>query len=180
MAYTIFDWAKEVTERKGNWKDISEEDKMSFNPFMLNRVLSMNQNYIELVAYVQRFWLLSHEQLFNVYKQLLPKEKVWSRYIKGTKDKANEEILKVIAKYYEISTREAKQYLKFLTKEEQIKIFESFGTPEEEIDKIYGRKQRSESAKRVNAEQQKSTGNISGGEYGGVEKKKRGRPSKKV
>ena len=147
MAYNIFDWVKEVTERKGNWDNISEEDKQSFNPYMLNRVLSMNQNYIELVSYVQKFWALDNEMIFSIYKQFLPKERVWSKYIKSSKDKANEDVVKAISTYYQISNRESKQYLKFLTEEDQIKILQALGTPEDEINKLYGNIKRDNGSK---------------------------------
>jgi hypothetical protein len=139
MAYSIFDWAKEVTYGKGNWNDFSEEDKLSFNPYMLNKVLSMNQNYIELVAGVQQLWLITHEQLYNIYKQLLPKERVWSKYIKSTRDKSNDEVVQAVAQYYQVSNREAKQYLRILSQEEQIKILQSLGKSNDEVENIYGR-----------------------------------------
>ncbi len=35
MAYNIFDWVKEVTERKGNWEDFTQEDKDNFGKKLL-------------------------------------------------------------------------------------------------------------------------------------------------
>ncbi len=140
MAYNIFEWVKEVTERKGEWSDFSEEDKLAFNPWMLNKCLSMHEPYIELVSQIQKLWLLTHEQLYNVYKQFLPKRKIYYKYIKSSKPKVNENLTKHIAEYYIISTREAKQYLNLLSKEDQINILNSLGVPEEEINEIYGDK----------------------------------------
>lgn len=172
MAYNIFDWAKEVTSKKGNWNDFTEEDKAGLNPFMLNKVLSMNQDYIELVAYIQRLWLITPEQLYHIYKQFLPNEFVFSKYIKSKNDKANEDIIKAVSEYYKVSNREAKQYLKILTQEEQIQILQSFGTTEDDINKIYGltNKKTGRTSSERSSTKTKDNGTT----------KKRGRPSKKV
>lgn len=137
MAYSVFDWVKEITERKGNWEDFSEEDKKNFNPWMINKVLSMYEPYIEIVSYVQRYWLVTPQQLYEIYKQYLPQEKIWYKYIKSSKKKENELILNAIAEYYKISTRESKQYLKILPEAEQIQILQALGTDENEINKLY-------------------------------------------
>lgn len=132
MAYNIFDWVKEVTERKGNWEDFTQEDKDNFNIFMLNKCLSMYEPYIELVSKIQQLWALSPEQIYEIYKQFLPKKKIYYKYIKSTKDKINPILLKNISEYFNISQKEAKFYLSFL-KEENIKeILLSLGIPKEE------------------------------------------------
>ena len=52
-SFTIFDWLKEVSYNKSPWDSFSNEQKKSFEPYMINRFLSMNKEYIELINYIQ-------------------------------------------------------------------------------------------------------------------------------
>lgn len=139
MAFTVFDWVKEITERKRDWNSISDDEKQSFNPWMINKCLSMYEPYIELVAYVQRYWLLTPEQLYKIYTQYFPQQKIYYSYIKSKNKKPNEELVKAISTYYQTSFREAKQYLKILSKQEQISILKALGNDDEKIKEIYGK-----------------------------------------
>ena len=48
---TIFDWMKQVTYIRDPWHTFSDEDKESFNIYMLHKVISMHEPYIELANY---------------------------------------------------------------------------------------------------------------------------------
>ena len=50
---TLFDWLKELTGKKRDWDSFSDKERESFNPYMVNRFLSMHEPFIELVNYVQ-------------------------------------------------------------------------------------------------------------------------------
>lgn len=45
MARTIFDWLKEITQYKSPWGSFSDEDKESFNSYMIHRYISMYEPY---------------------------------------------------------------------------------------------------------------------------------------
>ena len=49
---------------------------------MVNRFLSMNSNWLELVNEIQRYDLPPEIQ-YKLYIDILPKRKVWLKYIKG-------------------------------------------------------------------------------------------------
>ena len=133
---TIFDWFKQVTYSKDPWYSFSEEDQAAFNPYMVHRLVSMYEPYIELANYLQQFWQLKPDQIYLIYCNYLPENKVFAKYIKSTKSKANSELLTILANYFNVSTREIKEYLHILD-ENQIKdILSSRGINDDEIKKL--------------------------------------------
>jgi len=133
---TIFDWFKQVTYIKDPWSSFSEEDQAAFNPYMVHRLVSMYEPYIELANYLQQFWQLKPDQIYLIYCNYLPENKVFAKYIKSTKSKVNNELLEVLATHFQVSTREIKEYLHMLD-ENQIKdILSSRGINDDELKKL--------------------------------------------
>ena len=120
----IFNIVKRIQTTKDDWNDIPEAERATFNSYMCNKVLSMNQDYVELVNIVQKnTWQMKAEHLYNLYKDIIPKGYVFSKYIKSTtKKEHNWEHIFAVMKYYEVSRREAKQYIELLSKKEIEKI----------------------------------------------------------
>jgi len=123
---TIFDWLKQITYNKGDWDSFSDDDKKSWNNYMIHRFLSMNPDYIEVVNIVQKYQYLTDKQLYTIYKNLIPKRNVFLKYIKGKKDKTSAEDIKYLADYFECSTREIKEYIDIVPKEELANILDNF------------------------------------------------------
>ena len=133
---TIFDWFKQVTYIKDPWSSFSEEDKATFNPYMMHRLVSMYEPYLELANYLQQFWQLKPDQIYLIYCKYLPENKVFAKYIKSTKSKVNNELLEILATHFQVSTREIKEYLHILD-ENQIKdILSSRGINDDELKKL--------------------------------------------
>ena len=133
---TIFDWFKQVTYNKDPWSSFSEEDQAAFNPYMVHRLVSMYEPYIELANYLQQFWQLKPDQIYLIYCKYLPENKVFAKYIKSTKSKVNNELLEILATHFQVSTREIKEYLHILD-ENQIKdILSSRGINDDELKKL--------------------------------------------
>ena len=86
---TLFDFLNEITYQKSDWESFSEEDKKAWNSFMINRFLSMNPDYIEFVNIIQKYQYLTDKQVYTLYKHLIPKRKIFLKYIKGKKDKVD-------------------------------------------------------------------------------------------
>ena len=133
---TIFDWFKQVTYIKDPWSSFSEEDKATFNPYMMHRLVSMYEPYLELAKYLQQFWQLKPDQIYLIYCKYLPENKVFAKYIKSTKSKVNSELLDILANHYQVSTREIKEYLHVLNKDEVKNILSSRGIDDDEIKKL--------------------------------------------
>ena len=112
---TIFDHIKNITTTKDPY--LGDE---GWNNWMINRYLSMDQEYCEVVNYVQKnTWQMKGEYLYNLYKDLIPKQYKYLKYIKATKKKEYKpEDIEAVQAYFEISKSEAKEYIDMLPKEE--------------------------------------------------------------
>ena len=73
----IFDWLNQITYDKQSWNSFTEEDKKSFEPYMIHRFLSMNPEYIEFVNLVQTFPYTDKEKIYNIYLYMIPKKKMF-------------------------------------------------------------------------------------------------------
>lgn len=111
----IFDHLKQITITKGPY--LGEE---GWNNWMINRFLSMNQDYIEVVNIVQKnTWQMKGEYLYNLYRDIIPKQYVYLKYIKSnTKQDYSIEEIEAVQQYFEVSKKEAKEYIDVLPKEE--------------------------------------------------------------
>ena len=141
---SLFEHINQVTsiQNKTYWKRISDEDKKTWSNFMVNRFLSMNSNWIELVNEVQRYDL-PPEILYKLYIDILPKRKVWLKYIKGRKQMLEYPrwALDIVSNHYQINLQEAKNYIEmFLLTEggmyELAELFGKYGAEPKEIKKL--------------------------------------------
>lgn len=81
---TIFDLVNDLTINKVHWRDQSESDRKKFQPYMIHRILSMNPDYVDLIASIQPvIGDLSPQICYDLYLDLLPKSKFYSKYISG-------------------------------------------------------------------------------------------------
>jgi len=133
---TIFDWLKEITYNKSPWNSFTEEDKESFNPYMIHRFLSMNPDYVDFVNTVQTVPYTNKERVYNIYLYTIPKKDMWLKYIKSTKTKRQEAMLKHIATYYECSLGEAEEYADILKDTGVKSILKQLGVDDKEIKKL--------------------------------------------
>jgi hypothetical protein len=111
---SIFDLLSNITDKKVSWYDLSEQDRKTFSPYMINRFLSMNMDFIELVNELQRYTVgqLSTAETYKLYFDVLPKQKQYNKYIKGKKSETyKSELIDLIANHYQISTQESMEYL---------------------------------------------------------------------
>jgi hypothetical protein len=111
----IFDHIKNITTNKGPY--LGDE---GWNNWMINRYLSMDQDYVEVVNIVQKnTWQMKGEYLYNLYKDLIPKQYKFLKYIKPTKKvEYNQEEVDAVSTYFEVSKKQAKEYISMLPKDE--------------------------------------------------------------
>ena len=112
---TLFDHIKNITTNKGPY--LGDE---GWNNWMINRFLSMDPDYCEVVNIVQKnTWQMKGENLYNLYKDLIPKQYKYLKYIKASKkvDYKPEEV-EAVQVYFEVSKKEAKEYINMLLKTE--------------------------------------------------------------
>ena len=125
-----FDHIKNLHTKKRTWNDFNDEEKKSFNVFIVNKGLSMNPNYLGIVNMVQNFTglnqILSQKEVFNIYFNLLPTNFRYYKWIKGEKNKKDKEKAEYLAIHFKVSTREAYDYLKVLDKKTINKIIKNY------------------------------------------------------
>jgi hypothetical protein len=112
---TIWDHIKNITTAKGKY--LGDE---GWNNWMVNRFLSMERDYCEVVNYIQKnTWQMKGEYLYNLYKDIIPKQYVYLKYIKAqNKKEYKEDVLEAVQSYFEVSKREAKEYIDMLSENE--------------------------------------------------------------
>ena len=122
-----FDHIKNLHTKQRSWDDFNDEEKKSFNIFIINKALSMNPNYLSIVNMVQKYTnnLLDPKEVFNLYFNLLPNKFRFYKWIKGIKDK-NKEKYQILAQHFKCSSREAKDYMELLDKKEINKILKLY------------------------------------------------------
>ena len=113
-----FNHIKNLHTKKRRWDDFNDEEKKSFNVFIINKGLSMNPNYLGIVNMVQNFTglnqIISPKEVFNIYFNLLPSNFRFYKWIKGEKTKKDKEKAEYLAMHFKVSTREAYDYLQLL------------------------------------------------------------------
>ena len=128
-AKTLFQHQSGIKEKKEPWESLSVMDRKSFEPFMVNRFLSMNMGLLELVNELQKYTIgqLSPKDVYKLYLDVLPKKRSFDKY--------NDKVLGYLSQYFEVSHREVKDYLEILSKDEVIEIIQKFGVDKKEIKK---------------------------------------------
>jgi len=113
----LFDWINEITYSKRPWDSFTSEDKDEFNTFMIHRFISMNSDYIDVVHLIQQYPNCPKKKIYEFYCNVLPKKKSFFRYIKSS-IKHDTELINELAKRFECSTREIKEYLAIMDAEQ--------------------------------------------------------------
>ena len=132
----IFDWLKQITYEKQSWDSFTEEDKTSFNPYMIHRFLSMNPEYIEFVNLIQNIPYTEKEKIYKLYLYMIPKKNMFLKYIKSNRTKTKEELLQHLASHYECSLREAYEYYHMHHSDTIKDILKKRGVDDKEIKKL--------------------------------------------
>ena len=133
---TLFEWLNEITVTKTPAENFSEESWDKFNSYMVHRYLSMYIGYIDIVNYVQKINPTNKKQIYSIYREMIPKQKVWLKYIKSQTPKKNAELVEYVADYFECSLGEADHYIDILRETGVRSILWKMGIDEKEQNKL--------------------------------------------
>ena len=136
---TIFDWINQILVKKKHWDSFTEDEQKKFSPFIINRWLSMDKDFLEIVNFFQKYSIgtLESREAYKWYCDMLPKGKRFNKYIKGKKDKKyNTELLDIMVMHFECSKSQVKDYLELIHKNELIEILEKYGMNEKTIKRL--------------------------------------------
>ena len=89
---------------------------------MIHRFISMSPDYIDVVNLIQQYPNCSKKKVYEFYCNVLPKKKSFFRYIKSS-IKHDDDLVNELAKRFQCSTREAKEYLTIIDNKETKKEF---------------------------------------------------------
>ena len=132
----IFDWLQHITLYKTPASEFTDNDWENFNSYMVHRFISMSPYYVEVADYAQSMLPTMKKQIYNFYKEMIPKRKVWLQYIKSKTKTVNKDLIEDIAKYYEVGVTDATSYFEVMTKEEISIILNEMGKDSKEIKKL--------------------------------------------
>ena len=136
---TIFDWINQILVKKTHWNEFTEDEQKKFSPFIINRWLSMDKDFLEIVNYFQKYSIgtLEPREVYRWYCDILPKGKRFNKYIKGKKDKKyDKELLDIIIKHFECSNIQARENLELINKNDLIQILQMYGTDKKTIKRL--------------------------------------------
>ena len=136
---TIFNWINEILVSKKHWNDFTEDEQKKFSPFIINRWLSMDKDFLEVVNVFQKYAIgtLEPREVYKWYCGILPKGKRFNKYIKGKKDKKyNTELIDIMVQHFECSKSQVKDYLDLIAKDELMEILEKYGMNEKTIKRL--------------------------------------------
>jgi len=136
---TIFDWISQILVKKTHWNEFTEDEQKKFSPFIINRWLSMDKDFLEIVNYFQKYSIgtLEPREVYKWYCDMLPRGKRFNKYIKGKKDKKyNTELIDIMVTHFECSKSQVKDYLDLIAKDELIEILEKYGMNEKTIKRL--------------------------------------------
>ena len=136
---TIIDWMNQLLVHKKHWNEFTEDEQKKFSPFIINRCLSMDKDFLEIVNYFQKYSIgtLEPREVYKWYCDMLPRGKRFNKYIKGKKDKKyNTELIDIMVTHFECSKSQVKDYLDLIAKDELMEILEKYGMNEKTIKRL--------------------------------------------
>lgn len=108
-----FDIAKDIVSKKTSW---NEDISKAWNTFMVNRVLSMNEDNIEFIDMVQRYFNIPEKNVHEFYRTSLPTSTRFYPYLKAEGTVVKD--IKLLCLHFQMSKRDARDYLSMMTEEE--------------------------------------------------------------
>ena len=133
---TLFNVIDDITWKKTPITKYSDEDKKSISVYMINRYLSMRQDFTELVNELQTYTigLLRPKETYRLYYEFLPTSKGFAKYVKGKKDDTySDKLIDQIAEHYQVSKAEASDYAELLDQTACTRILSLYGYTDAEI-----------------------------------------------
>jgi len=132
----IFDWLNEITLYKTPAEEFTDKDWSIFNSWLIHRFISMNLYYVELANYAQSLMPHNKKEIYNFYKEMIPKGKSYFKYIKSKSKNHNKELIEILSNYFKIGTSEIPTYINILGNEKIKEILRETGIEEKEAKKL--------------------------------------------
>jgi len=132
----LFDWLNEITYSKRDWNSFTKDEQSSFSPYIVHRYVSMYYGYIDIANIAQKLPMTESEKIYIIYKTMLPKKKMFLKYIKNQNKKNYKELNEYVATYFECGLGEAEHYIDILQKVGVNDILYKMGVDEKKAKKL--------------------------------------------
>lgn len=133
---TPFDFLKLIHNKSVKWGDFNEDEQKAYNTFIINKALSFNHNYLDIVNKIQHYTPTSKES-FKYLQSMTGDKFKYNKWIKGSKTiKFNPDLIETISVYLECSRKHAEEYLGILEKKEIKIMLKHIGVQDSEIKKL--------------------------------------------
>jgi hypothetical protein len=133
---TPFDFLKLVHDKRIKWETLNEDEQKAYNTFIINKALSFNSNYLEIVNNIQKYTPTPKES-FKYLQSVTDNKFKYNKWIKGSKTvKYNKDLLSLVSDYLECSNNQAEEYLNILSKKETKNLLEFLGIQQDKIKKL--------------------------------------------
>ena len=133
---TPFDFLKKVHDKKLKWEDLTEDQQKVYNTFIINKALSFNSNYLDIVNRIQHYTPTSKES-FKYFQSMTGNNFRYNKWIKGQKTKTyNPQLIAIVSAHLECSSKQAEDYLNILEKKEVKLMLKQIGLQEDDVKKL--------------------------------------------
>ena len=132
----IFEWLNEITLYKTPVEEISEESWNVWNSWLVHKYVSMDIRYVELANYIQTIPYENKQQIYQIYREMIPKQKTFLKYIKSRTKRQPATLVEYVAKHFECSLGEAEEYIDILRENGTRRVLYDMGVEDKEIKKL--------------------------------------------
>jgi hypothetical protein len=145
---SVFDHVKHIRQVQDPryYTSLSDDDKKSFNHFMILRALSMDENLVESMAQLyQVLDKIPSPQFYQLLINIVPKSNRFYPWVKSRVLKHNKELLGYVAKRFKVAKYQANEYVNLLIRTEEgqaelIAICKAFGLEDKEVEALFEEK----------------------------------------
>ena len=127
---SLFDHLRNLTIDKVPWNE-NEEVMKDYKPYMINKFIAMDDRFIDLVSALNSMSDLPNKTHYEMLFLYLPKANIFFNYINKS-NKANDlKKLKIVAKYYRVSIKEAESIMNMTPDHILDELYELYYTSED-------------------------------------------------
>jgi len=142
---SLFDHIKQIRQVQDvdYYTNLSEDDRKSFNHFMILRALSMDDSIVEDIAQLYQILdKIPSPQFYQLLIALVPKSNCFYPWVKSRAMKHNKILLELVGKRFKVPKYQAETYVNILLRTEHgqfelVSILKCFGLEDSEVEKMF-------------------------------------------
>lgn len=145
---TLFDHVKHIRQVQdpNYYNNLSEDDRKTWNHFMIIRALSMDEALVEAMASLYPiFDKIPPAQFYTLLIAIVPRSFKFSPWVKTKVKKHSKELLEIVGKRFQVPKYQANTYVNILLrnddgKDEIVRICKAMGLEDKEIEDLFEEK----------------------------------------